>query len=296
MDGIFKYQVELELAKNKRKNSNLVSMSDVQSVTNLLPEAHREIATKWALKSLNNHIDYGKILITTTKFEFKSDVSVQNKRCAHVLSLDNTKTLCTFPAEPIGIILDDSTATPPIQRFLWADKVISCDNKIKEKIFSKATQQEKVLLEGLEQLPIDILCDLFIGAALCLLELDTVIEMSLSPTTMEVFCFNMADRVWKIDTLPIPGSQEKAIEGINNVMNYIYSGKEIDPKSLEGMNMYKQNIFTGEKKLMKERKCAACQKENENSMICSRCKKVRYCGVECQKKDWPEHKRVCISQ
>jgi len=26
---------------------------------------------------------------------------------------------------------------------------------------------------------------------------------------------------------------------------------------------------------------------------CSRCKSVRYCGVEHQRKDWPEHKQIC---
>ncbi|KAJ6464356.1 hypothetical protein C8R45DRAFT_1023805 [Mycena sanguinolenta] len=31
-------------------------------------------------------------------------------------------------------------------------------------------------------------------------------------------------------------------------------------------------------------------------MKCSACKSVRYCGKECQKKDWKSHKNVCITR
>lgn len=38
--------------------------------------------------------------------------------------------------------------------------------------------------------------------------------------------------------------------------------------------------------------CAVCKKK-ENLKSCSRCKKVHYCSVECQKKDWNTHKQDC---
>jgi hypothetical protein len=39
------------------------------------------------------------------------------------------------------------------------------------------------------------------------------------------------------------------------------------------------------------KKCSMCEKETETK--CSRCKEKRYCSVECQKKDWKEHKKTC---
>ncbi|KAH7926180.1 hypothetical protein BV22DRAFT_1194548 [Leucogyrophana mollusca] len=39
--------------------------------------------------------------------------------------------------------------------------------------------------------------------------------------------------------------------------------------------------------------CAACQKKQLNLRLCGKCKKVRYCSPECQKKDWKAHKAHC---
>ena len=38
--------------------------------------------------------------------------------------------------------------------------------------------------------------------------------------------------------------------------------------------------------------CRVCGKQDELKN-CSRCKSVKYCSVECQKKDWPQHKESC---
>lgn len=39
--------------------------------------------------------------------------------------------------------------------------------------------------------------------------------------------------------------------------------------------------------------CRVCHKSQPNMKKCSACKYAIYCGVECQKKDWPDHKCKC---
>jgi hypothetical protein len=40
--------------------------------------------------------------------------------------------------------------------------------------------------------------------------------------------------------------------------------------------------------------CYVCKKAPESKLLkCNRCKLMRYCGAECQKKDWGRHKAVC---
>ena len=40
------------------------------------------------------------------------------------------------------------------------------------------------------------------------------------------------------------------------------------------------------------RQCDHCGKEG-NVKICSKCHTATYCGAECQKEAWGEHKKVC---
>lgn len=41
--------------------------------------------------------------------------------------------------------------------------------------------------------------------------------------------------------------------------------------------------------------CCLCFKRSTKEMNhCARCKKYRYCSSECQKKDWPAHKKICM--
>lgn len=41
--------------------------------------------------------------------------------------------------------------------------------------------------------------------------------------------------------------------------------------------------------------CAACQQQSSNGSLqqCSRCKRVYYCSVECQRQHWKQHKGNC---
>eukprot|EP00808_Paulinella_micropora_P017664 g41150.t1 len=45
----------------------------------------------------------------------------------------------------------------------------------------------------------------------------------------------------------------------------------------------------------KDRKCNSCSKQTSwEKSRCSRCKRAFYCSVECQRRDWPVHKSVCV--
>ncbi|KAH8741816.1 hypothetical protein FG386_001390 [Cryptosporidium ryanae] len=42
------------------------------------------------------------------------------------------------------------------------------------------------------------------------------------------------------------------------------------------------------------RRCENCRKNYDKKLlVCSKCKKVAYCDIECQKNDWSYHKRHC---
>jgi len=43
--------------------------------------------------------------------------------------------------------------------------------------------------------------------------------------------------------------------------------------------------------------CGGCLKWNSGDChfnMCGKCKLAHYCSVECQKQDWPEHKKKCV--
>jgi hypothetical protein len=42
--------------------------------------------------------------------------------------------------------------------------------------------------------------------------------------------------------------------------------------------------------------CASCGAKGNEMKVCVRCQGPRYCGRECQRADWPQHKRVCRSK
>lgn len=41
-------------------------------------------------------------------------------------------------------------------------------------------------------------------------------------------------------------------------------------------------------------RCSCCQKLSKHALVCSGCQINRYCDRICQKKDWREHKRLCV--
>ncbi len=42
------------------------------------------------------------------------------------------------------------------------------------------------------------------------------------------------------------------------------------------------------------RGCTVCNSTSKSLQPCPRCEAVSYCSVECQTKDWPKHKQLCV--
>ena len=63
--------------------------------------------------------------------------------------------------------------------------------------------------------------------------------------------------------------------------------KNKNSKLFQKLESYKEN--------MSDCKCFVCSKTptDKARSLCSRCKGIRYCGRECQLKDWPRHKSEC---
>ncbi len=77
----------------------------------------------------------------------------------------------------------------------------------------------------------------------------------------------------------------KALEKYVQKLGYVCSSKiSCDPEKFP--------ISSYDKFLMPPHGCDSCLAEKATHR-CSQCKTTRYCSVTCQKKDWPEHKKIC---
>ena len=52
-----------------------------------------------------------------------------------------------------------------------------------------------------------------------------------------------------------------------------------------------------EQDVVEKKVCKVCNKELEKVFRCSKCKKARYCGRDCQNQDWKSgHKLECFAE
>ena len=75
-------------------------------------------------------------------------------------------------------------------------------------------------------------------------------------------------------------------EEINHINNIPFFGGRADPVKLRGMMAMLKLLNPI---------CNECGQHDPNIKLlrCGRCEVVHYCNVECQKKNWPEHKKKC---
>lgn len=61
------------------------------------------------------------------------------------------------------------------------------------------------------------------------------------------------------------------------------------------VNSLDATMYANYRNQLKEDTCAysSCQKSPPRLLTCSRCKCSAYCDVDCQRNEWPVHKKVC---
>ncbi|ORM39745.1 uncharacterized protein BXIN_0128 [Babesia sp. Xinjiang] len=92
---------------------------------------------------------------------------------------------------------------------------------------------------------------------------------------------SMEDYNHLFENPPDPTGRWDSSQAFSNILNPQNAG------ALGAMQAKKEEV---------SKHCENCNKEDTKESplkICSRCKKVKYCSVECQKDDWRFHKRIC---
>jgi len=92
------------------------------------------------------------------------------------------------------------------------------------------------------------------------------------------------------------GIQKVDLDKIENYMKDVFSkhpklnpGKHNSPPDF---SPFTEGI-QATKKILKRFICNFCDETGKNFKKCGRYKKIYYCSVACQKKDWREHKKSC---
>jgi len=84
-----------------------------------------------------------------------------------------------------------------------------------------------------------------------------------------------------------------------NGFSFSAEGFHLLDEAYKEENQPMTEYYTGlEEKFKQGPFCTACGEDarGQNFLRCSACKKAEYCNKECQKADWPLHKRVCNYQ
>lgn len=201
----------------------------------------------------------------------------------HMLNILTDDMTYMFADIPNVMQIGSYVTSGDTSRFLWSDYCATKTNNIFKQLLSKLTEGQKSTFEYVLKpsviMPTLKILDVVCGIAIRAFGFDSSIEVQVGHRVYDVYAFNRKDIEYSIRCLP-----QKVTDFCESLQENIETGKPINDQ--DAIKVRDQGSLG----------CNICYKDENSAKLkyCSRCRMVKYCSAECQKKDWRDHKKVCI--
>jgi hypothetical protein len=193
----------------------------------------------------------------------------------YVLSNDGSAPIATISgAVQVCRIIGD-------RQLIWSDYcpvgTSKCVELLREKLPEKMLARYKNVMKPVLIVPKNVLIiGVSAGLALRTFDKDSAVEMTISAGVSEIFVFSRADI-----TFASGKKIEKIKECVEATLDNIKTGRPVNIEGVEAVDS-RGNI-----------PCNKCLRTDCLLYYCSRCRLVRYCSAECQRAEYPHHKKIC---